>query len=162
VTATIVIGDAICISRPGGAIYRDAGGPWSRRRLSEKSHGTLRTLRPEPEYEWGDAVEWVGDRPGPREARRSVDLDAGRGIEGPTTERTTHGPVSRGDIMAQLFSLRNGHGDGAAAWGGSTALGRREAPGDAVIATRGAGVTHGRFRFGPRDGDGRFAIYTPT
>src|SRR5262245_23989060 len=65
--------------------------------------------------------------------------------------------------MGQLLTLRNGRGDGVPAWGGSTALGRTEAAGDAVIATHGGGgVTNGRFRFGPKNADGRFAIYTPT
>jgi len=64
--------------------------------------------------------------------------------------------------MAQLFFIQSGSGAGAAIWGGSTSLGRTEAAGDAVTVTRGDPATNGRFRFGPRDNEGRFAIYTPT
>jgi hypothetical protein len=64
--------------------------------------------------------------------------------------------------MSRLFYLCNDNVDGAPAWGGSTALGGIEATGDVVIATRGRGITKGRFRFGPKDGHGRFGIGTPS
>jgi hypothetical protein len=64
--------------------------------------------------------------------------------------------------MAQWFFIQNGRGAGAPAWGGSTSLGQTEAAGDGVIVTRDGPLTNGRFRFGPRDREGRFVIYTPT
>src|SRR5262249_59306207 len=44
----------------------------------------------------------------------------------------------------------------------ASGVGRTEGAGDAVVCARDGAVSHGRFRFAPKDGAGRFAIYTPS
>src|SRR5271169_4889168 len=78
----------------------------------------------------------------------------GRGRSGST--------VPGRQLMSRWFHMRSGSGATARAWDFPTSAAQLAESSDAVVVRKFEGVIRARFRFSPRDSEGRFSLETPA